>query len=90
MSNSMMVSLILGLPDWTTKTSFSRTLVRIRTLVSPFENWVSSASAGVIPRFSHTLPVSAGHELPEKMRVPRIVKKKSVGEFGEGSFGSGI
>lgn len=35
-SSSMMESLILGLPDWTTKTSFSRTLVRIRTLVSPF------------------------------------------------------
>lgn len=36
MSNSMMESLILGLPDWTTNTSFSRTLVRILTLVSPF------------------------------------------------------
>lgn len=34
-SSSMMVSLILGLPDWTMKTSFSRTLVRMRTLVSP-------------------------------------------------------
>jgi len=33
--SSMMVSLILGLPDWTTKTSFSRTLFRILTLVSP-------------------------------------------------------
>jgi hypothetical protein len=33
--SSMMVSLILGLPDWTMKTSFSRTLLRIRTLVSP-------------------------------------------------------
>lgn len=30
-----MVSLILGLPDWMTKTSFSRTLVMILTLVSP-------------------------------------------------------
>lgn len=37
MSSSMMESLILGLPDWTTKTSFSRTLVKILTLVSPFE-----------------------------------------------------
>lgn len=35
-NNSMMVSLTLALPDWTTKTSFSRTLVKIRTLVSPF------------------------------------------------------
>jgi hypothetical protein len=35
--SSMMVSLILGLPDCTTNTSFSRTLVRIRTLVSPCE-----------------------------------------------------
>ena len=86
-----MVSLILGLPDWTTKTSFSRTLVRIRTLVSPFENWVSSASAGVIPRFSHTLPVSAGHELPEKMRVPRIVKeKKSLVNSGKRCSGAGF
>jgi hypothetical protein len=32
----MIESLILELPDWTTKTSFSRTLVRILTLVSPF------------------------------------------------------
>lgn len=36
MRSSMMESLILGLPDWTTNTSFSRTLVRILTLVSPF------------------------------------------------------
>jgi hypothetical protein len=35
MSSSMMESLMRGLPDWTTKTSFSRTLVRILTLVSP-------------------------------------------------------
>lgn len=35
MRSSMMVSLMLGLPDCTMKTSFSRTLVRIRTLVSP-------------------------------------------------------
>lgn len=34
-NSSMMESLILGLPDWTTKTSFSRTLVKILTLVSP-------------------------------------------------------
>lgn len=33
--SSIMVSLILGLPDWMTKTSFSRTLVMIFTLVSP-------------------------------------------------------
>lgn len=32
----MMESLIRGLPDCTTKTSFSRTLVKMRTLVSPF------------------------------------------------------
>lgn len=102
MSSSMMESLILELPDWTTKTSFSRTLVRILTLVSPFkrrelvicpeagnqgnqkaatqsyrkltlENWVSSALAGVMPRFSHIWPVRAGHELPAKMSVLRIV-----------------
>lgn len=35
MRSSIMVSLMLGLPDCTMKTSFSRTLVRIRTLVSP-------------------------------------------------------
>ena len=35
MRSSIMVSLTLGLPDWTMKTSFSRTLVSIRTLVSP-------------------------------------------------------
>lgn len=35
MSSSMMVSLMVGLPDWTMKTSFSRTLLRILTLVSP-------------------------------------------------------
>lgn len=36
MSSSMMVSLIWGLPDCTTNTSFSRTLVKMRTLVSPW------------------------------------------------------
>lgn len=36
-------------------------------------NWVSSAFAGCIPRFSHICPVRAGHELPAKMRVLRIV-----------------
>lgn len=35
-SSSMMVSLILGLPDCTMKTSFSRTLLGILTLVSPY------------------------------------------------------
>lgn len=35
-SSSMMVSLILGLPDCTMKTSFSRTLFEILTLVSPY------------------------------------------------------
>jgi hypothetical protein len=37
------------------------------------ENWVSSALAGVMPRFSHIWPVRAGHELPAKMSVLRIV-----------------
>jgi hypothetical protein len=107
-SSSMMASLIRGLPDWTTKTSFSRTLVKILTLVSPFEkpvslksspqrpcrrktqaerinarldgrtaltleNCVSSASAGVMPRFSQIWPVRAGHELPAKMSVLRMI-----------------
>lgn len=35
MSNSIIESLTRELPDCTTNTSFSRTLVRIRTLVSP-------------------------------------------------------
>ena len=35
MRSSMMVSLIFELPDCTMKTSFSLTLVKIRTLVSP-------------------------------------------------------
>lgn len=112
----MIVSLILGLPDCTMKTSFSRTLLRILTLVSPcckemshswlvsgmviavkggptnggtegwgvyvcacvggaptFENWVSSASAGGIPRFSHILLVSVGQDEPPKIKVLRIV-----------------
>jgi len=43
--SSMIVSLILGLPDWTTKTSFSRTLFRIRTLVSPYGEKSVSRSA---------------------------------------------
>lgn len=42
-----------------------------------FENWVSSASAGVMPRFSHILAVRTGHELPGKMRVLRIAKRVS-------------
>lgn len=46
MSSSMIVSLILGLPDWTTNTSFSRTLVKIRTLVSPWDKKPLSAGAG--------------------------------------------
>lgn len=77
-SNSMMVSLILGLPDWTTNTSFSRTLVRILTLVSPLENCVSSAAAGAMPKFSHTLPVRAGHELPAKISVPRMLAQLTL------------
>lgn len=36
MRSSMIVSLIFGLPDCTINTSFSRTLVKIRTLVSPY------------------------------------------------------
>jgi hypothetical protein len=74
MSSSMMVSLIWGLPDCTTKTSFSRTLVKMRTLVSPFENWDSSADAGAWPRFSQILPERAGHDEPEKMSVFRMTK----------------
>jgi hypothetical protein len=35
MRSSIMLSLILLLPDWTTNTSFSRILVKILTLVSP-------------------------------------------------------
>lgn len=35
MRSSIMLSLILLLPDWTTNTSFSRMLVKILTLVSP-------------------------------------------------------
>lgn len=73
MSSSMMVSLTLGLPDCTTNTSFSRTLVRMRTLVSPLENWPSSASARAMPRLWHILSVSSGQELPAKIKVPRIV-----------------
>lgn len=37
------------------------------------ENWVSSALAGVMPRFSHIWPVRAGHELPAKISVLRIL-----------------
>lgn len=46
MSSSMMVSLMVGLPDWMMKTSFSRTLLRILTLVSPCreENMVSQVT----------------------------------------------
>lgn len=36
MSSSMILSLILLLPDCTTNTSFSRILVKILTLVSPY------------------------------------------------------
>ncbi len=74
MSNSIMVSLILGLPDCTTKTSFSRTLVRMRTLVSPLENWVSSASAGSMPRFWHILLARAGQEVPANINVFRMMR----------------
>lgn len=55
------------------------------------ENWVSSASAGVMPRFSHIWPVRAGHELPAKMSVLRIVAnpcralwRVEGGELGDG------
>lgn len=40
------------------------------------ENWVSSASAGAMPRFSHICVVRAGHEEPAKMRVPRILRRR--------------
>jgi len=51
------------------------------------ENWPSSASAGAMPKFSHICVVSAGHELPAKIKVLRILwvevmrrtKEKGVG-----------
>jgi hypothetical protein len=88
MSNSMMVSLILGLPDCTTKTSFSRTLVRMRTLVSPLENCVSSASARAMPRFWHILSVMSGQELPAKINVPRMLVGWCSGEVGRRKLGN--
>lgn len=40
-----------------------------------FENWVSSAEAGAMPRFSHILLLRSGHDVPEKMRVLRMVEE---------------
>lgn len=84
----MILSLILPLPDCTTKTSFSRILVKIFTLVSPytsvswatkttynartFANCESSTGAGAVPRLEHIWLVSWGQELPAKIRVLRI------------------
>jgi hypothetical protein len=80
--SSISASLILELPDCTTKTSFSRTLVKMRTLVSPLENCVNSALAALIPRFSQIWPVRTGHEVPAKMSVLRMVVDPSDGLKG--------
>lgn len=52
-----------------------------------FENCVSSASAGAMPRFSHILPVRGGQDEPEKTRVFLIV---SEGEGEEEKIEVGV
>jgi hypothetical protein len=37
------------------------------------ENWVSSAFAGAMPRFSQIWPVRTGHDVPAKMSVLRMM-----------------
>ena len=46
----------------------------IRTL----ENCESSASAGCIPRLPHIFDVRSGHEVPEKIRVARILNSLKI------------
>lgn len=56
------------------------------------ENWVSSASAGGMPRFSHILLVRAGQDEPAKIRVLRIVlssSRRRVGGAGWDVFKAG-
>lgn len=43
----MIVSLMVGLPDWTMNTSLSRTLVRMRTLVSPLARCQPVSHSGI-------------------------------------------
>ena len=60
--------------------------------IPTFENWVSSALAGVMPKFSHIFAVSPGHELPENMRVLRIsngCRKVLTERLGELLFQAG-
>lgn len=103
MRSSMMLSLILLLPDCTTKTSFSRILVKIFTLVSPwdlislattttysartFANCESSTGAGAVPRLEHIWLVSWGQELPAKIRVLRIFVVFRGRKLGVGTEG---
>lgn len=56
------------------------------------ENWVSSASAGLMPKFSQIWPVRTGHELPAKIRVPRMVVggKRKRKEAGGRSVGRSV
>ena len=52
---------------------------------------MSSALAGVMPRFPHIVEVSPGHEVPENMRVLRMLEafKRGLGEKGGGGEGEG-
>lgn len=75
-----MESLILGLPDWMTKTSFSRTLVKIRTLVSPLKTSVLVAS-----REAPTAETRKQEKQAERAREE--LEEAHIGELGQVCIG---
>lgn len=63
-----------------------RTISALGGTAPTFENWVSSASAGGIPRFSHILFVRVGQDEPPKIRVLRIVLSSGGRRVGGGGW----
>lgn len=78
-NSSMMESLILGLPDWTTKTSFSRTLVKIRTLVSPLKTSVLVAS--------REAPTAETRKQKKAESAREELEEAHIGELGQVCIG---
>jgi hypothetical protein len=65
MISSSMIDWLTGWQvGWTRKTSFSRTLSRMRTKMFSFANWKTSALPGSTPRYWQILRLRSGFEFP--------------------------
>jgi hypothetical protein len=87
MRSSIKASLIFELPDWTTKTSFSLTLVMMRTLVSPCDNRlvlmrIQGEWEGSGPREDSGRNGGEGCEVGQRTGC-RAEERAYIGELGE-------